>query len=170
MCFFYTVPLLLPWILKNKINPTRQPLNFWLPVTGPRGKRQQNRSSVSLSAWGVFGTSTASLWCWIVFWLQTQIPMLLWEKLDCGMFEWILIRWETTPGAKFLQHESWCACCGAVPSVRVLPDNDYSAWRSAKEGCEFLALFTEVTISSSLSKSSSIIKKKKKKNLPFGKC
>lgn len=48
--------------------------------------------------------------------------------------------------------------------MRVLPDNDYSAWRSAKEGCEFLALFTEVTISSSLSKSSSIIKKKKKKS------
>lgn len=71
------------------------------------------------------------------------------------MFEWILIRWETTPGAKFLQNESWCACCGAVPSVRVLPDNDYSAWLSAKEGCEFLALFTEVIVSSSLSKSSS---------------
>lgn len=40
--------------------------------------------------------------------------------------------------------------------------DDYSGWPSAKEGCEFLALFTEVTISSSLSKSSSefLIEKK----------
>lgn len=32
MYFFYALPLLLLWILGKKKNPTRQQLNFWLPV------------------------------------------------------------------------------------------------------------------------------------------
>lgn len=45
----------------------------------PWGERQQNRwFSVSLSVLCVRATPGASLWCWTVFWQQTQILILLW--------------------------------------------------------------------------------------------